>query len=265
MGKAKSRHGGSTAPAQEASPPPRKRRRGRKARANFPAKPPHARAFAGDVATGSPSADATEQNIPPRGAGLGLRSVQVELPKTWTPAEPVPTQAGTGTSGKNLYVGASDASPSRTLSPGPSLRQDIPRPPLRTLLLRTWRRGKLTWLRGLARMRADAMRTAAYVVARLDAYVWQPALWPFRPAQREMLARTLAVLSVAIVALAWVAAYSTLAPTHAARPPAPSPAPPKQLTERVVSPALPAVEVAKAEVPKADVPLPVPAPNRRRR
>ncbi len=160
-------------------------------------------------------------------------------------------QAEAGTSGKNLYVGASDASPSRTLSPGPSLRQDIPRPPLRTVLLRTWRHSKLAWLRCLARMRAGAARTAAYVVARLDAYVWQPALWPFRPAQRELLARTLAVLSVAVVVAAWIVAYNILAPTNAARPRASAAALPKQLTERVVSPALPAArvsgEVAKAE------------------
>ena len=110
------------------------------------------------------------------------------------------------------------------------------------------------------RVRRSAARTVAYALARLDEHVWQPAIWPFRPAQREMLAGTLASLSVAVVALAWIVAYNTLAPAPAARPPAPPPAPPKQFAERVISPAL--LPVA---APIVEVRLPVPAPNRRRR
>ena len=133
---------------------------------------------------------------------------------------------------------------------GPSLRQDIPRPPLRTLALGTLRHGKLTWQRGRDRLRRTAARTAAYVVACLDAFIWQPVMWPFRPAQREMLARTLAVLSLALVAAGWIAVYSALAPTQdAARPPAAPPAPSKPFAARVVSRALPRVTLPKAKAP----------------
>jgi hypothetical protein len=134
--------------------------------------------------------------------------------------------------------------------PGPSLRLDIPRPPLRTLLLRARRRGVFVWQRGRARVHAGAARTAAYIVARLDAYVWQPVMWPFRLAQREMLARTLAVLSLAAVAAGWIVAYSALAPTDAARPAAAPPvAASKPFTARVVSRALPRVKLPKPKAP----------------
>ncbi len=195
---------------------------------------------------------------------------------------------------------AADQALSRTPSvTGPSLRQDIPRPPLRRLALRARRNGVLAWQRGRERWQAAlrdlqrdlprrqrvlgwraqrsirrmtaaavttldagwqaaqrALETAAHtiepVIARLDAHVWQPAMWPFRPAQREILARSLATLSVACVALTWVVAYSTLTPPQAVRPAAPPPAPPKQFTERVVSRALP-VAVPKAEAPSVPV------------
>jgi hypothetical protein len=132
---------------------------------------------------------------------------------------------------------------------GPSLRQDIPRPPLRTLALGTLRHGKLTWQRGRDRLRRTAARTAASIVACLDAFIWQPVMWPFRPAQREMLARTLAVLSLALVAAGWIAAYSALAPTQDARATAAPPAPSKQTTARVVSRPLPRVTLPKAKAP----------------
>ena len=249
MGKANSRRGASAAPAQEPSPPSRKRRRGKHARAA------HAK--------------------PLRSACPGVQSVQAESatpvrpresgdpePKNWIPAS-------AGMSGECLNFSGSNASLSRSApAPGPSLRQDIPRPPLRTLLLRMRRHGRLAWHRGRARfhaaqrdlrlrMRRRAARTVATILARLDAYIWQPATWPFRRAQRELLARTLATLSVAFVALAWIAAYSAMAPTQDARPPAPPPASPKPFTERVVSRALPSVNV-----PIVEVPLPVPAPNK---
>ena len=151
----------------------------------------------------------------------------------------VPAQAGReqATRARCPFVFHSALTAHRAAAPalGPSLRQDIPRPPLRTLLLRARRRGRLAWHRGRARfhaaqrdlrlrMRRSAARIVAYVLARLDAYIWQPATWPFRRAQREMLARTLAALSVAFVAPGWIAAYSTLAPSRCARPPAPPPA-----------------------------------------
>ena len=155
---------------------------------------------------------------------------------------------------------------------GPSLREDIPRPPLRDLILRDaapWRgcraprraRAPCGATRSpFARAQERRAARVAHALARLDEHVWQPALWPFRPAQREMLAGTLASLSVAVVALGWIVAYNTLAPAPVARAPAPPPAPPKQITERVVSRALPSVNV-----PIVEVRLPVPAPNRRRR
>jgi hypothetical protein len=74
-------------------------------------------------------------------------------------------------------------------------------------------------------------------------------MWPFRPAQREMLARTLAVLSLALVAAGWIAAYSALAPTQDARATAAPPAPSKQTTARVVSRPLPRVTLPKAKAP----------------
>ena len=176
-----------------------------------------------------------------------------------------------GLNGEWIAVSGPIARPRRTRVAGPSLRVDTPRPPLRTLLLRMRRHGKLAWHRGRARfhaaqrdlrlrMRASAARAVAAILARLDAWIWQPVTWPFRPAQREMLARTVAALSVAIVALGWIAAYNTLAPARAARPPASlqPPAPPKPFAERVVSRALPQVDL-----PVVAVPLPVPAPNRR--
>ncbi len=208
-----------------------------------------------------------------------------------------------------------DPSPSASLVPhtaaafvaAPSLRQDVPRPPLRALMLRGLRRQRqmtataVTVLdvgrqaaqqrtqqqlnatsilirRAADRAYARVARTAAHAIAHLDAHVFQPALWPFRPAQREMLAGTLASLSVAVVASGWIVAYNTLAPTPAARP-APPPAP-KQITERVVSHALPVVEIHKVGTPveavpmialptvdgtTIEVPLPVPPPHFNRR
>ena len=219
MGKTYSRRGASAAPDAE---PSRKRRRGRNVRAAH-AKPPRTQ----HIAPVAPSSSAPLSRHAPV-----------------------------------------------SFAPGPSLRQDTPRPPLRTLLLRARRHGRLAWRHGLdrwhaaqrelhrrwralvSRARASAARIAAHTIAHLDARVWQPATWPFRPAQREMLARAVAALSVAFVALGWIAAYSTLAPTQDARPAAPPAAPPKPFTERLVSRALPLAQVP-VQVP-AQVPVDVP-------
>ena len=228
MGKTHSRRGASAAPAAK---PSRKRRRGKHARADFP-----------------------------RNARLGLPSAQAELPKNWIPAKASERspfgELCAGMNGESLDAGASrsaaDHTPAAAPAPrvvGPSLRQDIPRPPLRTLALGTLRHGKLTWQRGRDRLRRTAARTAAYVVACLDAFIWQPVMWPFRPAQREMLARTLAVLSLALVAAGWIAVYSALAPTQDARATAAPPAPSKPFAARVVSRALPRVTLPKAKAP----------------
>ena len=174
--------------------------------------------------------------------------------------------SGSSTSPTTVAVAPSSFSPPtppaapRTI--GPSFRQDVPRPPLRTLLLVTWRRGAFIWQRERGRvhaaqralrwrMRRRAARIVAAVLARLDMWIWQPALWPFRPAQREMLARTLAALSLALVAAGWIAAYNALAPEEPARPPAPPP--PKPFTARIVPHALP-VAHAPVDVPKAEAP-----------
>lgn len=239
MGKAHSRRGASAAPAAK---PSRKRRRGKHARAKFPASPPC-------------------------GPRLELRSVQAEPARPVRPhprvhpsdgsstgagGDPKPKSrilAFAGVSGEWIDLGEPIPSPNRTHRPGPSLRQDIPRPPLRLPALRARRRGAFVWQLSRDRVRRGVARTAAFIVARLDAYLWQPAVWPFRPAQREMLARTLAVLSLAAVAAGWIAMYSALAPTHVAHAPAPPPAPPKPFTARAVSHALRPVTLPKAKAP----------------
>ncbi len=232
MGKAKSRRGESAAPVQDSSPSPRKRRRGKRAHA----KPPRR-----ERPDGQSVQQSVQQSLQTEStASVRLRESVEAAPRIWSPASARMNEDRVeAIAPAPAALPVPDVTDVPVHTAGPSFRQDIPRPPLRALLLVIWRHGVLRWRRGALRARMAVARMKARAVARLDTYVWQPVMWPFRPAQRELLARTLALLSVAIVATGWIAAYNSLTPRPVARPAAARTTPPKPFTAHAVSPALP--------------------------